>query len=263
MADELVKPQVALIKVSGVQHEVPLHPQFHEWKGGQQRRYLESMRRNLITRLKWREIVVRRANTEKFEPRPLTYRPPDYELDPAKPKYIIRVVYGPLCGLELSQVLVLRYKEKYLRRHTGGIDKEPNQYLAIHPDGTPVEGAEWTESSWKGTGPGGGSRVREGQDDLVTNLGDNFEGTKIVPDPRTGKARRVSVDLKWGPRELLWNLFRFVAEHHGDCAIFLVHNEQELRVDPHDFEEWVRRSQEDPVKALLEPAQLLTDRRSS
>jgi hypothetical protein len=61
----------------------------------------------------------------------------------------------------------------------------------------------------------------------------------------------------WGPREFLHNMFAMVAELHGDCVLYLVHNGAEIRVDADDFAEWVARSQKDPARALIETTTLL------
>lgn len=61
----------------------------------------------------------------------------------------------------------------------------------------------------------------------------------------------------WGPREFIYNLLNLAAQYGGDCELYLTHNKLEIGLDPVAFEEWVRRSTEDPVGMLLDGQKLL------
>jgi hypothetical protein len=64
---------------------------------------------------------------------------------------------------------------------------------------------------------------------------------------------------QWGPRQFLFNLFALAAKYGGDCELYLTHNKMEIGIDPAEFEEWVRRSNADPVRALLDTQSLLLE----
>lgn len=64
---------------------------------------------------------------------------------------------------------------------------------------------------------------------------------------------------EWGPRQFLFNLFALTAKYGGDCELYLTHNKMEIGIDPVELEAWIRRSNEDPVRALLDTQTLLLE----
>lgn len=73
-------------------------------------------------------------------------------------------------------------------------------------------------------------------------------------------ARRGGSSGEWGPRKFLFELFKLAAKYGGDCQIYLTHNKMEIGLDAEAFEAWVRKSNEDPMTALLGVAPLLEDK---
>ncbi len=53
-----------------------------------------------------RTLVANRARTEGFRGKGLRFETAPYIVDPEKPKYVIRALYGPIKGLLCSRVLV-------------------------------------------------------------------------------------------------------------------------------------------------------------
>lgn len=230
----------ATVKIDGVEHPIPLPAQFHEFGTWKQRQYVRRAARQVRRRVEWLKITRERAEKEKWTPPPLTSFVQAEDVDPDNPKYVIRVVYGPLCGLDRSQLLVLRHNERYLGRRIGGemirgADAFRGETLAALAD--PATGSM--------------KAPEEADTDLVESRGDAYDRVN-----RTTGQRLVNT---WGPKRLLWNVLDLVARHGGDCVIVFIHNGVRMRVDPEAFEAWVRRAEADPVEALVAPQTYLLE----
>lgn len=71
-------------------------------------------RKKELTRL----LIQKRASQETFRGGTFNYAPPQYEVVPGKPKFIVRALYGPMNGLVCSFVVTYRYDERLLQtRH--------------------------------------------------------------------------------------------------------------------------------------------------
>jgi len=87
-------------------------------------------------------LVNKRARQEKFTPYPLTLTPPDYEIEPGKPRFIVRAVYGPVNGLPNSRIQTFRYQDRYLQRR--GCELDSRDIVGVsRDDGAGVPGQAW------------------------------------------------------------------------------------------------------------------------
>jgi hypothetical protein len=174
---------------------------------------------------KMKALVEKRAAAEKnLQLPPIDSFEPDDDFDSNTPKYVLRCIYGPMQGLPLSRIVALNYDPKYLERHCK---------IRIYED-DPEYGKEFVDHRGEGTG------VKNIPSDVVGSCADSWQRGK-----------------QWGPKMFLWQLFNTVSALKGDCVIYFPHNGVSVRVHPNDFKEWVDKSLENPIEALMEPLKLL------
>lgn len=233
-----------------------------EWSSYQQRRWVQHQNRRKYLQQKALVLVQKMAGKENFNPEALVLRKretcPECQgeerlmcercagdgvtgdcgdcLDGyiecaacAEPSYVIRAFYGPMMNLPTSRVIGLRYHESFLTQTRSARDTIGDELVNLD---------EYTVAD-----------VHSGAEKNIAV--DEFEhwSQKVV--------HGVGAGPEWGPKEFLWVVFSLVAAMGADCVIFFVHSRELMQVDPKDFEDFVHKSQSNPVELLAGAAKML------
>ena len=229
--------------VDGVRVFIDFPPGWEAYEPHTKRQWVEHQKLRLRSEKKKIAKVKHRADQERFTPPEIrSWTPPPYDVDPNRPRFVIRAVYGACAGTVFSRILILPHDERYLQRRVGAGGVAPHELERQGEEPAQLEGV------FEG--------VYKAADDVVKTWGDgHFFDSRPVTGGLTDGSSRSPV---WGPREFLWNLLDAAASVHGDAIVYLVHNNAQFQIDAVKFHEWIQKGlQEDPMQVLYEYPQLI------